>query len=217
MPARRTAPRRPANATFPPSHPLSGAEAQGQWRVQLDAVQHPAHGRHADAQPFHRMVRPHDTPARTRVPSESPARLRNFEKEVLTWRLYRAGMVYSVQNWLGESEVQKKNATTPGYFNVAMACTSQRSPLLTVVADSSINSRLPPRLLPPHVPPAHGEPPELRHRSCRPCSSPISAYRLQPATLERQCDAGSEQETLDHWLGPSRLKKCRIPVTQMAT
>ncbi|KAH7358569.1 hypothetical protein B0T11DRAFT_105484 [Plectosphaerella cucumerina] len=35
-----------------------------------------------------------------------------------------AGMVYSVQNWLGESEVQKKNATTPGYFNVSMAFVS---------------------------------------------------------------------------------------------
>ena len=31
-------------------------------------------------------------------------------------------MVYSLQNWLGESENQKKAATTPGYFNVGMAC-----------------------------------------------------------------------------------------------
>ncbi|KAH6665850.1 hypothetical protein F5X68DRAFT_55212 [Plectosphaerella plurivora] len=35
-----------------------------------------------------------------------------------------AGMVYSVQNYLGESEQQKKNSTTPGYFNVGMAFVS---------------------------------------------------------------------------------------------
>jgi len=44
-------------------------------------------------------------------------------------------MVYSIQNWLGESESQKKTAATPGYFNVGMACmfpclSSSTSPLI---------------------------------------------------------------------------------------
>lgn len=41
----------------------------------------------------------------------------------------RAGVVYSIQNWLGESEMQKKTSTTPGYFNVSMASTAQPSPI----------------------------------------------------------------------------------------
>lgn len=109
---------------------------------------------------------------------------RGFGKEVLTRRLYRAGMVYSVQNWLGESEVQKKNATTPGYFNVSMACKLRCLQPLTTTADSFVHSRVPDRLLPPHVPPAHGEPSGLCNWSCRSCSSPISALRPQPMALE---------------------------------
>ncbi|KAF3350945.1 Dynactin subunit 4 [Verticillium dahliae VDG2] len=35
-----------------------------------------------------------------------------------------AAVIYSVQNWLGESEDQKKTATTPGYFNVTMSLVS---------------------------------------------------------------------------------------------
>lgn len=36
--------------------------------------------------------------------------------------LLRIAVVYSIQTWLGESEESRKNATTPGYLNVGMAC-----------------------------------------------------------------------------------------------
>ncbi|KAF4971101.1 hypothetical protein FSARC_1992 [Fusarium sarcochroum] len=32
-----------------------------------------------------------------------------------------AAVVFSIQNWLGESEDTKKNSTTPGYFSVGMS------------------------------------------------------------------------------------------------
>lgn len=35
---------------------------------------------------------------------------------------YRAGVVFSIQNWLGESADAKKNGT-PGYFNVGLSGT----------------------------------------------------------------------------------------------
>lgn len=79
-------------------------------------------------------------------------------------------MVYSVQNWLGESETQKKNATTPGYFNVAMACTfpyfplylstefsglthSQLSPCSSATSPCSCRPSSPVSPLPPALPP----------------------------------------------------------------
>lgn len=33
-------------------------------------------------------------------------------------------MVFSIQNWLGESEYNKTNSSTPGYFSVGMALMS---------------------------------------------------------------------------------------------
>jgi hypothetical protein len=35
-----------------------------------------------------------------------------------------ASIVFSVQNWLGESEETTKNSTTPGYFTIGMSGTS---------------------------------------------------------------------------------------------
>ena len=32
-----------------------------------------------------------------------------------------ASLVFSIQSWLGESEEQTKNSSTPGYFSVGMA------------------------------------------------------------------------------------------------
>lgn len=34
-----------------------------------------------------------------------------------------AAFVFAVQSWLGESEVTKKNSSTPGYFSVGMSRT----------------------------------------------------------------------------------------------
>lgn len=33
-------------------------------------------------------------------------------------------MVFSIQNWLGESEYNKTNASSPGYFSVGMSLMS---------------------------------------------------------------------------------------------
>ncbi|KAL9945660.1 hypothetical protein D7B24_005015 [Verticillium nonalfalfae] len=49
-----------------------------------------------------------------------------------------AAVIYSVQNWLGESEDQKKTATTPGYFNVTMSRTQPRSSSITKGANNHI-------------------------------------------------------------------------------
>lgn len=38
--------------------------------------------------------------------------------------LYRASVVFSVQNWLGESEDNQRNSSTPGYFSVGMSLMS---------------------------------------------------------------------------------------------
>ncbi|CAN8100275.1 unnamed protein product [Discula destructiva] len=35
-----------------------------------------------------------------------------------------AAVVFSIQNWLGESEYNKTNSSTPGYFSVGMALMS---------------------------------------------------------------------------------------------
>ncbi|ROW10396.1 hypothetical protein VMCG_01795 [Cytospora schulzeri] len=35
-----------------------------------------------------------------------------------------AAVVFSIQNWLGESEDNQKNASTPGYFSVGMSLMS---------------------------------------------------------------------------------------------
>ncbi len=40
---------------------------------------------------------------------------------MLTCRMFRAAVVFSLQSWLGESEETRKNSSTPGYFSVGMA------------------------------------------------------------------------------------------------
>lgn len=47
---------------------------------------------------------------------------------LLTWegKYCRAGVVFSIQNWLGESAETKKNGT-PGYFNIGLSGTSTAS------------------------------------------------------------------------------------------
>jgi len=40
----------------------------------------------------------------------------------LTSTSRRASVVYSVQNWLGESEESQKSSGMPGYFSVGMSC-----------------------------------------------------------------------------------------------
>lgn len=43
---------------------------------------------------------------------------------LLTHFTHRAAVVFSIQNWLGESEYNKTSAGTPGYFAVGMALMS---------------------------------------------------------------------------------------------
>lgn len=42
-----------------------------------------------------------------------------------------ASLVFSVQNWLGESEETTKTSTTPGYFTIGMSCKLERLPRLS--------------------------------------------------------------------------------------
>lgn len=46
---------------------------------------------------------------------------RESEKMIVADTIYRAAVVFSVQNWLGESEETKKTSSTPGYFSVGMS------------------------------------------------------------------------------------------------
>lgn len=94
---------------LPYSHPVSRARREkGRQRVQLDPVVDTAHGRHLYAQPLRRMVRA------ALPPQQNPQRL--------TCTSRRASVVYSVQNWLGESEESQKSSGMPGYFGVGMSC-----------------------------------------------------------------------------------------------
>ena len=36
--------------------------------------------------------------------------------------VYRASVVFSIQNWLGESQDTKKASSQPAYFSVGMSC-----------------------------------------------------------------------------------------------
>lgn len=47
----------------------------------------------------------------------------------------RASVVYSVQNWLGESEESQKSNGMPGYFGVGMSCKQEALPRFRVVVD----------------------------------------------------------------------------------
>ena len=41
-----------------------------------------------------------------------------------TFSVSRAAVVFSIQNWLGESEDTQKSSSTPGYFSVGMSLMS---------------------------------------------------------------------------------------------
>ncbi len=51
----------------------------------------------------------------------------------------RAAVVFSLQNWLGESEDTKKSNSTPGYFNVAMSCMAPLNPRARFRHQTNVN------------------------------------------------------------------------------
>ena len=51
----------------------------------------------------------------------------------------RAAVVFSLQNWLGESEDTKKSNSTPGYFNVAMSCMAPLNPQARFRHQTNVN------------------------------------------------------------------------------
>ena len=55
----------------------------------------------------------------------------------------RAAVVFSLQNWLGESEDTKKSNSTPGYFNVAMSCMAPLNPSARFRHQTNVNLRYP--------------------------------------------------------------------------
>ncbi len=55
--------------------------------------------------------------------------------------MIRAAVVFSLQNWLGESEETKKSNSTPGYFNVAMSCMAPLNPRARFRPQTNVNLR----------------------------------------------------------------------------